>query len=118
MTAHLGVSGSATTYWTLPVVASWYPVTSGSIRGGDADRGSPRLAEPVLALTIVICFCLIVIRSKEGYAILARAAASSFGRSTMTSCPPGSLMTSHPGAPVYFLAKYRNGLGSHPSAKM
>jgi len=59
-----------------------------------------------------------MIRSKESYAILARAAASSFGRSTMTSCPPGSLMTSHPGAPVYFLAKYRNGLGSHPSAKM
>jgi hypothetical protein len=49
---------------------------------------------------------------------LAMAAASSFGRSTMTSCPLRSLMTSHPGAPVYFFAKYRNGLGSHPSAKM
>lgn len=58
--------------------------------------------------------------TEAGYhhVILARTAASSFGKSTMTSCPPGSLMTSHPGAPSYFFAKYRNGLGSHPSAKM
>ena len=27
------------------------------------------------------------------------------------------LTTSHPAAPVYFLAKYRNGLGFHPSVK-
>ena len=39
------------------------------------------------------------------YASFAMAAASSFGWSTITSCPLGSLITSQPGAPVYFLAK-------------
>jgi hypothetical protein len=64
MTAHFRVTRSATTYSTLPVVASWNPVTSGSRArsarvAGDASRESPLAIGLLLRIrAIVICFYL------------------------------------------------------------